>query len=818
MSNAYPWNDSIRDFTARKAIGRFVHNVGKFWLVIAALLCPPSLLGWLYSYFGFEWSNDTWWKRGMILFGVGLPVTAVIATIDPFLLIAGPWHLVEDVLADRNWAWSAIEWVLLGAAPGLTLVGIASMSTSYHYEFASQKYLRPVKKYGWLYKRRVARNTEALREGTTPDKEHIAFGLHDKDTLPWRSRRHGMIVGRSSVGSFGHGLILGSNGSGKSVQGVNIFDQWIERGGAGIYHDYKGSKKIEQALRDIAERYGRPFYSFSVYGTSGSDGVYYDPLDFPALPTDKASIIISAMPFAEGGGATHYKNMIEAFLPVQIDIMEAVGKRPGEGTFDFLANTCSLPALKERIAEWTKDGDPAKKARATEWIRKLGNVDTEAIGGLRSNLLKIINSGGDYLRPPTHEGARILDIRKAAAEGAVVYFSLTTSLDATSVVTIGSLATQDIIAMIGQRVTNADADQTPILFMPDETSVLEERAALLDNVLRQAREAQVWLWPIAQSLAAWPESTRSEVLSNAMTKIIFNVPDKLTQDYLVGGLSQVPWLTTQMGQESEARAGGRQEMTNDGRGFAKVDKGNQLNPGDLNLRDRQAWIYFNGGRDTWLTIKPFRHRRIRGEEIEQDIARISTIPRASVLRSLDGAGAEDPQLAEAHRQLVADATMHQAARENGEDVVPIGAIEPVAPAPVAQPAPVVAAAPAPFTPHRAAVAAPVLAAAPSPEMLAAARARAASAAAVTAAPVVEEEVDFAPEPSVPSLKESLDQIKRRATQGPAPAVLFQPPTAPAPFAPARAVAKPAADTTPKAAEPEAFQFVLPGDQEGPPSS
>jgi len=354
--------------------------------------------------------------------------------------------------------------------------------------------------------------------------------------------------------------------------------------------------------------------------------------------------------------------------------------------------------------------------------------------------------------------------------------------------------------------------------MPDETSVLEERAALLDNVLRQAREAQVWLWPIAQSLAAWPESTRSEVLSNAMTKIIFNVPDKLTQDYLVGGLSQVPWLTTQMGQESEARAGGRQEMTNDGRGFAKVDKGNQLNPGDLNLRDRQAWIYFNGGRDTWLTIKPFRHRRIRGEEIEQDIARISTIPRASVLRSLDGAGAEDPQLAEAHRQLVADATMHQAARENGEDVVPIGAIEPVAPAPVAQPAPVAAAAPAPFTPHRAAVAAPVLAAAPSPEMLAAARARAASAAAVTAAPVVEEEVDFAPEPSVPSLKESLDQIKRRATQGPAPAVLFQPPTAPAPFAPARAVAKSAADTTPKAAEPKAFQFVLPGDQEGPPSS
>ncbi|BDZ52430.1 hypothetical protein GCM10025867_46710 (plasmid) [Frondihabitans sucicola] len=268
----------------------------------------------------------------------------------------------------------------------------------------------------------------------------------------------------------------------------------------------------------------------------------------------------------------------------------------------------------------------------------------------------------------------MLDLRDAVDEGAIIYFSFATSLDAVSVVTIGSLLIQDITAMIGARMNGPVANIRPVLFMPDETSVLEERAELLDNMLRQAREAKVWVWPVAQSLVSWPESTRNEVLSNARTKIAYNVPDKFTQDYLVGGLSKVPWLTFQTGTESDARAGGRREVTVGGRGFAKVDRGDQLTPGDLNLRDREAYIWFTGGTDTWLTIKPFRRHRVRNEEIEQDIVQIKTIARASILASLNSAGPEDAALSEAARLRVEHAKARGLARLNG-DPAPTSLVE-----------------------------------------------------------------------------------------------------------------------------------------------
>lgn len=674
MSNAYPWNDELRDFTARKQIGDILHlYVGRTFNIIAFLFSVLTPGMWAYTYYGFEHSNDTWYKRGLILFGIGAPVTAIIALINPWLLIEGQWNFVQDVFFTKtNPTASILHWQLVGIFPALTLAGLAAIGTSYDFEFSSAKYLRPIKRFGILYQLRRRRNAQAIASGVAPGDGWVAFGLHERDTLAWRSRRFGMIVGRKFDKGFGHGIIVGSNGSGKSVGGLNVFEQCIANGAAGIYPDFKGSRKVEAAARDIAARYGRPFYSFDVYANAFGDNAYYDPLDWPGLPTDKANVILNAMPFAEGGGAQHYRNIIEAYLPIQVEVMEMVGRAPGEGSFDFLLATSDPNELKRRAAPWAQSQDPGRVRKYQEWVHKSSQFNAADLGGLRSNLTKIINSGGNYLRPPSDQNARVINLRAAMAEGAVVYFSLTATLDTTSVVTIGSLLIQDITAMIGSRVNDPEALKRPVIFMPDETSVLEDRAVLLNNAFRQAREAQVWVWPIAQSLAGWPESTRSEVINNALTKVVYNVPDETTQNILVGGLDQVPTLVTQVGQDSADRFGGRTERTVGGKGFAKVDKGPQLTTGNLNLRNRKAWVWFTGGDSPSVTVKPFRRHRVRHEEIDQDIVMVDTIARTAILEAMDGTAEDSARLAAAAEAIEA-AALHQSEREMG--LVPLVADE-----------------------------------------------------------------------------------------------------------------------------------------------
>ncbi|BDZ52429.1 hypothetical protein GCM10025867_46700 (plasmid) [Frondihabitans sucicola] len=397
MSNAYPWFDQQRDFAGRKWIGERIHAFGMVLLAIAAVLSLPALVGKLYSYYGFERSNDSWHKRGLVLMLLGLPVTVFLVLTDPTIIFRVGYETVLTAIDNKPFVGGIIQWQLLGLSPSLMLVGFSSILSSYHYEFASEKYLRHVKKFGLLYRLREGRNIKALAEGKAPDLGHIAFGIHDEDTLPWRSRRHGMIIGRKADKDFGHGVILGAAGSGKSVQALNIFDQCMERNFAGIYADFKGSKGVERALRDMARRLNLPFYSFSLYGSTDGEGVYYDPLAWPGLATDKASVIVSAMPFAEGGGSQFYKNAIEAYLPVQIEIMEKVGTLPGEGTFDFLANTCTPSLLLDRAKEFA--AHDSTKAQYNEWKRRLAGINPETLEGLRGNLNKIINSGGKYLRP-----------------------------------------------------------------------------------------------------------------------------------------------------------------------------------------------------------------------------------------------------------------------------------------------------------------------------------------------------------------------------------------------------------------------------------
>ena len=132
-----------------------------------------------------------------------------------------------------------------------------------------------------------------------------------------------------------------------------------------------------------------------------------------------------------------------------------------------------------------------------------------------------------------------------------------------------------------------------MVILIDEASALGDKAVVVETLLKQAREARMWVWLATQQLSAWPQSVQTAILGNASTIIALRSDDIASAEQLSAnsgfGLIEVE---KRQGEASAAVGGEKQTI---GRSKQRtVEPGHPLvDPGEFqNLPNHQAYIWF----------------------------------------------------------------------------------------------------------------------------------------------------------------------------------------------------------------------------------
>lgn len=604
----YPWRqrDNQGD---RKLIMRIATSSAVVFRIVGGILSlgVASLTGLLLVR-RFAKRNDSWVKRGAYMTLIGLAI---------FLLTGGPsaWAGALSLAlmsfgdkVDATPTLPLIGFILRSIAFGFVFQGIAVIMASYVYEVTGNRYLERVLPTRAM-KKRARKNEVALIANDKPHEESIAFGLIVDDPIPWRTGRYGMICARP-LEELGHGVIVGGNGTGKTVTALSIAYQASMLDAAVFYIDFKASLRTLETVKKAATKAGKKFYSFDL-GTGSVESSWYDPLDWKGTSSEKASMIVNSLQFTEDGSAAYYRGVANDWLILQFDVIAEVGLHPGESSFDFLLETSNTAKMKERLSALRK-GDARQKALYPTLLERADMVKTQDLAALRQNLSIVVNAGGERLRPQTDSPAILMS--RAVEEGAVIYFGLSPSTDQVALKTIGSLILRNLGVLAGERMRQANlGNLRPIVTLVDEASRLQDRAVVMDNLLATAREGEIFLWMITQSFATWPKSTVVEMNTNVQTHVAFRVQDVETAEHLVSTLPDVPVLEEM--EESRVRHRAFQGDVKERSGDARLTltTGPFLSDAPMEItsvENLHAYIWFTGSW-TRATMEDWSSKRLK---------------------------------------------------------------------------------------------------------------------------------------------------------------------------------------------------------------
>jgi conjugal transfer pilus assembly protein TraD len=298
-----------------------------------------------------------------------------------------------------------------------------------------------------------------------------------------------------------HGLILGASGAGKSTTLLSILTANIRRGRPVIAIDLKGSPAFARTLADAAAATGRPFRVFSPDGPA-----HWNPLAH-GNATELKDKLIATERFTE----PHYQRAAERYVQTALRVlMELHSERPPSlGEVVEAMEPARLEALVR--AAPTALADPVQ-----DYLKTLTRDQLSAVRGLGTRLAIISESHvGAYLEPG--RGAMV-DVREGLDGRAVVLFSLNSSRYGSLSAQLGTIAVQDLVAAVGDRLQRPGA--------PDAVVGIDEFSALgadhVVNLLARGREAGVSVIVATQELADLDRAARGlrdQVLGNTAFKI-----------------------------------------------------------------------------------------------------------------------------------------------------------------------------------------------------------------------------------------------------------------------------------------------------------
>lgn len=428
------------------------------------------------------------------------------------------------------------------------------------------------------------------RAGTPPSGLYVRFGYVEGHSLPWEGYRAGQIVERPAD-ELGHGVIVGATGSGKTVASYPVIYYPVVGGGWGsIVVDFKASAKTREAVRAAALAAGKPFIALQV-GTPvpGEEPAFYEPFNWAGTPEEKASMLLSCFDMTTEGAASYYTSVAQGWLRFCFRLLEHTGLSNGEYTMDFLLRMCSTAEAKSAIKKVSRTNAPA----ADHLTRAIGHTITDKdLAGLKSQLQNIADPLAPNLSTTSHHpGRTVFDPTQISASGAIGYVSISAANESV-VKGVGTLILQHLTSVMQVRMRGT-AGGEPMVILIDEASALGDKAVVVETLLKQAREARMWVWLATQQLSAWPQSVQTAILGNASTIIALRSDDIASAEQLSAnsgfGLIEVE---KRQGEASAAVGGEKQTI---GRSKQRtVEPGHPLvDPGEFqNLPNHQAYIWF----------------------------------------------------------------------------------------------------------------------------------------------------------------------------------------------------------------------------------
>jgi|GEM_PF-2772233 len=413
-------------------------------------------------------------------------------------------------------------------------------------------------------------------EGEKPDliekeKDDLAsIGHPDNGTLIARNE----II--TDAESNAHVLLVGATGGGKTTTMGNFVESCCQRSIPCCIVDGKGDASLLDLCRKLADKFGRPFYLFSL--TYPEDSSHYNPLRHGGA-TELKDKVIGTSDWTE----PHYQLNAERFLQNAFHIL----LNSDVGSIDMINAAANL--REDNLISLARGGN-AEAQRAAIAIQQLTNKEKEAHQGIFSRLLIFSEADPELRELLTDTGDnRTLDIRDAVDEGALVLFSLSSSKYSQYAPMIARLVIQDIKTVVAERERRRLGENNisgRVYAIFDEFS--DYANSQFYNILRQARSASFHVLLALQEIATLPEQDAKQVLANTNTKIIHaqKNPDSAELFATTIGTKMTTVWTEQVNADLET---GKRELT--GGGTVKKDRSFLVHPDKIKQLDTgQAYL------------------------------------------------------------------------------------------------------------------------------------------------------------------------------------------------------------------------------------
>ncbi|NJO38906.1 MAG: type IV secretion system DNA-binding domain-containing protein, partial [Rhizobiales bacterium] len=348
------------------------------------------------------------------------------------------------------------------------------------------------------------------------------------ETLLGIDQQSGRKVTLDDTDANHHTMVLGTPGSGKTVAVLNLIESAIERALPLIVIDGKGDRALADKVIAHARRHGRPAYLFAMTG----DSCRYNPLSSGGHSARKDRII-ELRDWSED----HYRKLAEGYLQMVFKVLDACGIKTDLVTLAGYLSTDRLQALirkRERrlgnaaMALAEEVDEQVEAERQAEGLRaEVRNLARSEIGPLFDTTAK--ESGDDVTLPA------VLELPKAIAEKAVVYFCLPALQFPALAKTFGKVVINDLKAAAHDQFVRT-GEARPIYTVFDEFSVFAGEQVI--NVVNQGRGFGIHAVLATQSVADLgratpdtPDHFTRQVLSACNTYLVhrLNAPEDATQ-------------------------------------------------------------------------------------------------------------------------------------------------------------------------------------------------------------------------------------------------------------------------------------------------
>jgi type IV secretory pathway TraG/TraD family ATPase VirD4 len=337
----------------------------------------------------------------MVYAAVAAAVTLVILTVKDFnMLILDYFKLILETYKSlfNSKIPHNLDWIVLikvGIPVGFTLSLMMELYTAAQPEWVKKK-KEMGKDKERSFNERLVKKLEKLSQ---PD-DGTLIGIDEA----------GNTVKITDEELNGHCLVLGATGAGKTTTLMNFIESAARRGIPVIIVDGKGEIGFAEKVKNMAGKYSRKFYLFSM---THEKSMHYNPLRVGNF-TELKDKLISLSDWTE----PHYKFLSERYLQSAIRILQNTNNRVD---LVNISKKLNYNALLEEAKKLVREGEMDKN----EYEAFYDMIDSakKDIIGLVNRLAVFSESEiGELLSDTEDEGT--IDLIKCIEENAVVFFSL----------------------------------------------------------------------------------------------------------------------------------------------------------------------------------------------------------------------------------------------------------------------------------------------------------------------------------------------------------------------------------------------------------